>query len=362
MPDCIIVGGGAIGLLTARQLFLEGVDVLLLEKGPLGGESSWAGGGIISPLYPWRYDDSVNVLAERSKEIYPELSKTLFEETGSDCELINSGLFTVVNDGEKEIIDWADAWSLDASFINDTESIHEIEPSVGDVVDRGIWMPDILQIRNPKLVKALKASFDYLSIPYQEQTEVEEIIVENGRVTGVRTAQQTFFADKIIIASGAWSAQFSVTRSSVDVLPVKGQMIMYKGEPDLVKRIILSEGHYVIPRKDGRILAGSTLEKIGFDKTISSSALDELHRAAVELIPLLSDLEVERQWAGLRPGTEKGIPYICQHDDVEGLFIHAGHFRNGIVLGAASAELMADIILQRTPWCDAQPYSMSAAH
>ena len=362
MADCIIVGGGAIGLLTARQLFLEGVDVLLLEKGPLGGESSWAGGGIVSPLYPWRYDDSVNVLAERSKKIYPELSETLFNETGNDCELINSGLFTVVNDGEKEIIDWADAWSLDASFINDTASIHEIEPSVGDVVDRGIWMPDILQIRNPKLVKALKASFDYLSIPYQEQTEVEEIIVENSRVTGVRTAQQTFFADKIIIASGAWSAQFSVTRSSVDVLPVKGQMIMYKGEPDLVKRIILSEGHYVIPRKDGRILAGSTLEKIGFDKTISSSALEELHRAAVELIPLLSDLEVERQWAGLRPGTEKGIPYICQHDDVEGLFIHAGHFRNGIVLGAASAELMADIILQRTPWCDVQPYSMSAAH
>ncbi len=362
MPDCIIVGGGAIGLLTARQLFLQGVDVLLLEKAALGGESSWAGGGIISPLYPWRYDDSVNVLAERSKKIYPELSETLFEETGSDCELINSGLFTVVNDDEKKIIDWAKAWSLDASFISDTKTIHEIEPAVGDVVDRGIWMPDIMQIRNPKLVKALKASFDYLSIPYYEYTEVEEIIVENNRVTGVRTQQQTFFADKVIIASGAWSAQFSVTRSSVDVLPVKGQMIMYKGEPDLVKRIILSEGHYVIPRKDGRILAGSTLEKIGFDKTISSSALDELHRAAVELIPLLSDLEVERQWAGLRPGTEKGIPYICQHDDVEGLFVHAGHFRNGIVLGAASAELMTDIILQRTPWCDVQPYSMSAAH
>ena len=178
----------------------------------------------------------------------------------------------------------------------------------------------------------------------------------------MRTKQKTFFADKIIIASGAWSAQFSVTQASVNVLPVKGQMIMYKGAPDLLKRIVLSEGHYVIPRKDGRILAGSTLEKIGFDKSTSSVALDELHQAAVELVPLLADLPVERQWAGLRPGTEKGIPYICQHDDVEGLFIHAGHFRNGIVLGAASAELMADMILQRRPWCDAVPYSMTAAH
>ena len=362
MPDCIIVGGGAIGLLTARQLFLEGVDVLLLEKGPLGGESSWAGGGIISPLYPWRYDDSVNILAERSKKIYPELTQTLLEESGSDCELINSGLFTVIRDGQDDILSWARKWSVDASFIDDSDAIHEIEKSVGDSVDKGIWMPDINQVRNPKLVKALKASFDHLSIPYQEQCEVEEIIVENNKVTGVRTKQKTYIADKVIIASGAWSAQFSVTKSSVDVLPVKGQMIMYNGQPDLVKRMVLSEGHYVIPRKDGRILAGSTLEKIGFDKTVSSSALDELHRAAIELIPLLSGLEVERQWAGLRPGTDKGIPYICQHDDVEGLYVHAGHFRNGIVLGAASAELMTDIVLNRKPWCDVSPYAMRAQH
>ncbi len=197
---------------------------------------------------------------------------------------------------------------------------------------------------------------------FYEHCDVEEIITANNKVSGVRTKQQTVLADKVIIASGAWSAQFSVTKSSVDVVPVKGQMIMYKGEPDLVKRIVLSEGHYIIPRQDGRILAGSTLEKIGFDKTISSSALEELHQSAVELVPLLDKLTVERQWAGLRPGTEQGIPYICQHDDIDGLYIHAGHFRNGIVLGAASAELMADIILARQPWCDISPYSMRAPH
>ena len=361
MPECIVVGGGVIGLLTARQLFLAGVDVLLLEKGPLGGESSWAGGGIVSPLYPWRYNDAVNVLAERSKKIYPELTKTLLSETGSDCELINSGLFTVT-DKDNEIINWAKTWSVDARFITDYETIHKIENSVGDAVDKGIWMPDILQIRNPKFVKALKASFEHHAIPYLEHCEVEEIITANNKVSGVRTKQQTVLADKVIIASGAWSAQFSVTQSSVDVVPVKGQMIMYKGEPDQVKRIVLSEGHYIIPRQDGRILAGSTLEKIGFDKTISSSALDELHQAAVELVPLLDKLTVERQWAGLRPGTEQGIPYICQHDDIDGLYVHAGHFRNGIVLGAASAELMADIVLARQPWCDTAPYTMRAPH
>jgi len=362
MPDCIIVGGGAIGLLTARQLFLRGVDVLLLEKGMLGGESSWAGGGIVSPLYPWHYSDAVNVLAERSKKIYPELCKTLFEETGNDCELINSGLFTVVNSDQQDVLAWANKWHVTATAVDDLDAVRDIEKAVGSAVNKGIWMPDVLQVRNPKLVCALKASFEQLSIPYQEQEAVEEIIVKDNKVSGVRTKQKTYFTDKVIIASGAWSAQFSATQAAVDILPVKGQMIMYKGAPSLLKRIILSEGHYVIPRRDGRILAGSTLEKIGFDKTISSVALDELHQAAVELVPLLENLPVERQWAGLRPGTEKGIPYICQHDDVQGLFVHAGHFRNGIVLGAASAELMADIVLQQTPWCDAQPYNMTAAH
>lgn len=362
MPDCIIVGGGVIGLLTARKLFLEGLDVLLLEKGALGGESSWAGGGIISPLYPWRYDNAVNVLAERSKKIYPELTKTLFEESGISSELIQSGLLTVIKHNQHDILSWAQKWSVDASCVTDPQAIHNIEKSVGAIVDKGIWMPGIMQLRNPKLVKALKASFDHLSIAYQQNSEVEEIIVSNNKVTGVRTKQQSIFADKVIIASGAWSAQFSVTQPSIAVQPVKGQMIMYKGPVDLVKRIILSEGHYVIPRKDGRILAGSTLEKIGFDKAVSSTALAELHAAAVELVPALSQLEIERQWAGLRPGTEKGIPYICQHDDIAGLYVHAGHFRNGIVLGAASAELMADMIVQRAPWCDVQPYSMSAAH
>ena len=361
MPDCIIVGGGAIGLMTARKLFLEGLDVLLLEKGSLGGESSWAGGGIISPLYPWRYHDAVNTLAERSKKIYPELTKALFEESGSDSELITSGLFTV-EDNLPEILRWAQQWSIDARYIDNRDEVLTIEPLAGPAVDHGIWMPDIMQVRNPKFNAALKASFQHHAIPFREYEGVEEILIEDDRVAGVRTAKQSYHAEKVIIASGAWSAQFDATQDSVDVIPVKGQMIMYKGEPDLVKRMILSEGHYIIPRKDGRILAGSTLEKIGFDKTISDAAHEELHQAAIELVPALAELPIERQWAGLRPGTAKGIPYICQHDDVEGLFIHAGHFRNGIVLGAASVDLITDIILDRTPWCDVSPYAMKASH
>lgn len=369
MCDCIVVGGGVIGMLTAHQLFLAGQDVLLVEKGILGGESSWAGGGIISPLYPWRYDNAVNVLAERSKKIYPELSQYLLDNTGMDSELLCSGLFTVTeNRSEKESQDhskmneWVKKWRINAENVTDAESVIAIEKTVGKKVNRGLWMPEIMQIRNPKLMQSLKKLFDVLSIRFCENTSVEEVIIKNGKACGVQTNNGNYYADKVIVASGAWSGQFRSIRDSVAVSPVKGQMIMYKGEPDLVKRMVLSEGHYIIPRKDGRILAGSTLEKRGFDKTVSTDALDDLHQSAVELVPLLDTLPVERQWAGLRPGTEKGIPYICRHDEVENLYVHAGHFRNGIVLGAASAELMADIVLGRKPWCDIEPYSMTTQH
>ena len=360
MPEVIVVGGGVIGLMTARRLFEEGADVLLLEKGCLGGESSWAGGGIISPLYPWNYNDAVNVLAERSKQIYPRLVEQMFEECATDSELLTSGLLTVTQ-GPEEALAWAKKWSVKAEYIDDVSAIRGIEPMAGDAVSQAIWMPDIMQVRNPKLVKALKASFEHHKIAYRENVEVEDITVENGRVAGVRCDGRQISADKVIIASGAWSARFTAT-SNIDVSPVKGQMIMYSGEPGLLQRIVLSAGHYVIPRKDGRILAGSTLEKIGFDKHVSGEAQQELQSAAIELMPALADLTIERQWAGLRPGTEKGIPYICAHDEVEGLYIHAGHFRNGIVLGAASVEVMTDIVMGRKPFCDAAPYRMDAVH
>jgi glycine oxidase len=362
MSDCIIIGGGVIGLLTARQLHKNGVDVLLIERGPLGGESSWAGGGIISPLYPWRYADSVNLLAEKSKTIYPSLSRELTEESGVDCELLNSGLLMADEDEIKQALGWAGNWSVKLEHVTDRQVLKEIEPALADNIEQALWMPDVMQVRNPKIVKALKGSFEHLNIPYCEHTAVEEILVDGGRVKGVRTGQQVHHADKVVVAGGAWSAGLVKDVQQVDVEPVKGQMIMFKGKPDIVKRIVLSDGHYIIPRRDGRVLAGSTLERSGFDKTISESALSELRADAAALVPALAELKVERQWAGLRPGTKNGIPYVCPVESVDGLFVHAGHYRNGIVLGPASVQLVVEIVLGKTPFCDSLPYSMTATH
>lgn len=362
MSDVIIIGGGIIGMLTARELHNADADVLVIERGPLGGESSWAGGGIISPLYPWRYSDPVNRLAEISKTIYPGLAQQLQQESGIDCELITSGLLFTDLEEQQQAESWARAWSVKLETITDKQQIQQIEPQVSAGIESGLWLPDIMQIRNPKLVKAMKGGFDVLGIRYFEHTPVQELIQDAGVIRGVKTATDTYTADKVIIASGAWSAGFIKGEKNVAVEPVKGQMIMFRGEPGLIRRMVLSSGHYIIPRKDGRVLAGSTLERTGFDKTVTDVATVELRRAAIAIIPALGDMEIERQWAGLRPGTEQGIPYICMHPDVEGLYINAGHYRNGVVLGAASAKLMAEMVLGQKTSLDPLPYALDAVH
>lgn len=367
MSECIVIGGGVIGMLTARELYKSGMEVLLIERGALGGESSWAGGGIISPLYPWRYQPSVNVLAQKSKQLYPNLAAQLSDESGVDCELLNSGLLVTSQaeldrDEIEQALSWSREWNIDLHHIVDRNHLEEIEPAIVQGIDQALWMPEIMQIRNPKIVKALLGSFNNLGISYLENTRVQDINVDSGRVTGVQSDKDFYCADKVIVASGAWSTGLLGGVHKVNVEPVKGQMIMLKGKANLVNRIILSDGHYVIPRQDGRVLAGSTLEKTGFDKSTSDVALKELFENAVGLVPALADFPVERQWAGLRPGTENGVPYICASNEVEGLYIHAGHYRNGIVLGPASVQLMTEIVLGDTPFCETLPYSMTARH
>ena len=362
LSDVVIIGGGIIGMLTARELHNAGVDVLLIERGPLGGESSWAGGGIISPLYPWRYSHPVNQLAEISKTIYPQLAQQLQDESSVDPELITSGLLYTDLDEQQQAQSWAKEWSVDLQTVTDAQHIHQIEPEVNAAIDGGLWLPDIMQIRNPKLVKALKGSFESLGIQYQEFTPVTELVIEAGVIRGVKTAADSLQADRVIIASGAWSAGFIKGSRNIEVEPVKGQMIMFRGEPGRVKRMVLSSGHYIIPRKDGRVLAGSTLERTGFDKTVTDEAMHELQRAAIDIIPVLAEMEIERQWAGLRPGTERGIPYICSHPDIGGLYINAGHYRNGVVLGAASVRLMTEMVLGKKLSLDPAPYALDAVH
>jgi len=359
MTDCIIVGGGLLGMLSARMLHQEGAEVMLLERGALGQESSWAGGGILSPLYPWRYPAAVTALASLSQQWYPGLAGELAEETGIDPEWTLSGM--LVLDPEEE--GPARAWAAEHDYtveVVEGSALHACEPALGVQHRWSLWLPQVAQIRNPRLIKALRASLEGRAIAFQEDTPVIGVRVRHGRVTGVVTTGGELSAPRVVIAGGAWSAGLLPSASgSLPVEPVRGQMLLFRVRPGQVRRMIMRNGRYLIPRRDGHILAGSTVERVGFDKEPTDDARQELAATACDMVPGLEYAPLQRHWAGLRPGSPTGVPYIAEHPEVAGLFVNAGHFRNGVVLGLASARLLADLITGRPPKLDPRPYALT---
>lgn len=354
----VIVGGGVIGLLTAYNLASEGQAVTLLERGGLGQESSWAGGGIVSPLYPWRYSQAVTALAHWSQDFYPQLAQRLFAATGVDPEVHTTGLYWLDLDDEADALAWAAREGRPLSKV-DVSAAHDAVPVLGGGYAQAIYMADVANVRNPRLVKSLKAALLALpNVTIYEQCDVSGFVLGDGRVVGVNTATGQVLGDQVVLAAGAWSGQLLGTLGlGLPVEPVKGQMILYKCASDFLSSMVLAKGRYAIPRRDGHILIGSTLEHEGFDKTPTDIALESLKASAVELIPALADAEVVGHWAGLRPGSPEGIPFIGEVPGFKGLWLNCGHYRNGLVLAPASCQLFTDLLLARAPIIDPAPYA-----
>ncbi|NOY63638.1 MAG: glycine oxidase ThiO [Gammaproteobacteria bacterium] len=358
MSDFLVIGGGVIGMLTARELRRAGAEVTLLERQQIGQESSWAGGGILSPLHPWRYADAVTALARWSQQQYPALVDELHDSSGIDPQWLQSGLLFMDLDEQVHAQQWASRCGVALDVLEGTELL-ACEPALAKAERRALWMPDIAQVRNPRLLKALRPSLIAQGVTIEEAMPVQRLLINDHRVQGVETAAGIKKAQQVVVACGAWSQQLMPSGLALDVEPVRGQMLLFRTPPGTVSRIILKHGYYVIPRSDGRVLVGSTVEYVGYDKATTRQAFDTLRAAATDIVPALADCEIERHWAGLRPGSHDGVPTIARHPDIAGLYVNAGHFRNGVVLGPASARLLSDLALGRTPIVDPLPYRMA---
>jgi glycine oxidase len=354
----LLIGGGAIGMISAHMLASAGIEVCLLDRSGLGQESSWAGGGIVSPLYPWRYSSAVTALAHWSQQFYPNFASRLLAETGIDPEVHATGLYWLDLEDEAAALAWAEQQALGLSRV-ELAQVRAAVPALGDGFQHAVHMPGVANVRNPRLLKALRAALLKMSnVTLLEQCAVSGFIHEGGRISGVRTAQGDVRADQVVLTAGAWSGELMAGLGiELPVVPVKGQMILYKCAEDFLPAMVLAKGRYAIPRRDGHILIGSTLEHAEFDKTPTDDALASLKTSAVELLPALVDAEVVGHWAGLRPGSPEGIPFIGAVPGHEGLWLNCGHYRNGLVLAPASCQLLADLLLGREPIVDPAPYA-----
>ncbi|WP_422911242.1 glycine oxidase ThiO [Pseudomonas sp. MAC6] len=352
------VGGGVVGMLGAYLLARHNVNVALLDRFQAGEESSWAGGGIVSPLYPWRYSSAVTALAHWSQDFYPRLAEQLLAQTQIDPEVHVTGLYWLDLDDETDALAWALREGRPLRSV-DVSAVQRAVPALAEGFGRAVQMADVANVRNPRLVKALRAALEQMpNVTLHEHCAVNGFIREDGRVTGVHTAQGDMYADRVVLAAGAWSGELMRTLGiELPVVPVKGQMILYKCAEDFLPAMVLAKGRYAIPRRDGHILIGSTLEHAGFDKTPTDEALASLKASAVELLPALADAEVVGHWAGLRPGSPEGIPFIGPLPGHEGLWLNCGHYRNGLVLAPASCQLLTDLMLGREPIVDPAPYA-----
>ena len=357
-PVSVIVGAGVSGLSTALNLLGRGHAVTLLERGAVGAESSWAGGGILSPLLPWEYGEAVSALALRSMAGYADWVAGIEATSGRDAEFWRCGMLALEVADPEQALAWCVAHGMAAQRgAPQTVAL----PSKGSN-QNPVWLPGIAQVRNPRLVAALRAAVLKLGGTIPEHCPVTGVLTQGGRVTAVQTAADTFRADTVVLATGAWSGLgLGGLAAAPQIRPIRGQMLLFKLQAGALETILYRNGLYLIPRRDGHILVGSTLEDAGFDKSTDAATRLRLHAEAAELLPALATVQPVQHWAGLRPGSPGNIPIIDRHPDFDNVFVNTGHYRYGVTLAPASAELLVDMMEGRAPALDPAPYRWQAA-
>ncbi len=340
MSDIVIIGAGAVGCLTAMEFARRGAQVTLVERAEIGQEASWAGGGILFPLLPWNYREEVNRLALAGAAAYPAIVEELLQTTGIDAEYIASGMCV---QGPKDLAaaqDWCVAHALTAERRGED-----------------LWLPQVAQLRNPHLLQALEVWLQDHGVRLLEHAEVSRIETIGERAIAVQAGENRLAADEVIVTAGAWSRPLlGPYAAALDFKPMRGQMLLYRMQPGLLTHIDYREDFYLIPRRDGHILAGSTVEDVGFDKTPTGDVAQMLRHKAEALLPQLRGVEPVRHWAGLRPGSPDNIPAICRHPRLDNLWLNTGHFRYGVTMAPVSAKLIASLVAGETPPLDPAPY------
>lgn len=362
----LVVGAGIQGLAISVALAREGHLVQLLERERPGSRASWVAAGLLTPSSPWRYPRALIDLCARSEALYPEFVADLLEHTGIDGQLERRGMLYPVGVGlDAEAIAEATARRRELGFdvqLVDRAELDGLQPGLGPEISAAAWQPDSARVRPPRLLAALVARARELGVDIASGADVRALRLDGERVCGVSLASgQALDADAVVLAAGAWSGALGRSVDvAVDVRPVRGQILLLHGAPGVLDRTVNDGDGYLVPREDGRILVGSTMEDAGFEAVTTAEALERLRATAARLLPATAAMREEQAWAGLRPGTADRLPFLGPVPERPGLVLATGHYRNGILLAPLTARLVADCVAERQPAIDLAPFAARA--
>ena len=363
--DVVIIGGGVIGLSIALELAYRGVETVVLERGLPGDRATSALGaaaGLINPqAHPGIEPEPVRDLALLSRHLYADWIASIEEEAGVLCEYdVRGGLTVARTDAEEVQLDRALDWqrSRGLSFeVLTADEVREREPALGGEVRAAFSFPLEGQVSPTRLGQALSLAARGAGAHVVSHAPVLSIRCEAGRMVGVESGAGRILAGAVVNAAGAWASHIGGV-PPVPIVPVRGQMLRLdaSADPDRLTRFAFAPDIYFVPRRDGSVVIGSTVERVGFDSRPTAGGIATLLQRATALVPAATDYPILETWGGLRPAPPDDIP-IMGETCLPGYYVASGHFKNGILLAPASAVLMADLLTQQTPPLAPAPFS-----
>ncbi len=359
MSDVIVVGGGVIGLSAAWELASHGATVKIIDQRMIGQEASWAGAGMLPPGNLAGEISGEGRLRALSCELWAEWTQSLREATGIDNGYQNCGAIEVSFD--RGLLDEANTWKASGNrveLLSDDRRRH-FETAISSSIKDAYRLDEFCQVRNPRHLKALAAACAEVGVEFLEGAAACGWRVSGNRVTHIRTAGADYAAGQFVICSGAWSRQLTQEAGvELNVEPMRGQIVLLRCSPLPFRHVIQDGARYLVPRTDGRILIGSTEERVGFIKQNTVDGVQSLLKFAVSVVPALASAEIERCWSGLRPFSGREEPFITRLPAQNNLFVATGHFRSGLQMSPGTAVLVRQMLLGQESSIPMSPYGL----
>ena len=369
----VIVGGGVIGLSIAHHLVEKGAHPIVIEKSYFAREASWAGAGFLDLRSASRVDSDFFFFCKKSFDLFPDWCEKLKKDSGVDPEFIQSGSLDLAFHEEEEksiqsLEKAMNAFGEKGRWLSRGEVL-QLEPDLSPQLRSAFFVDGTSQVRPPRLGRALVTSLQKAGIELRDHEAVDDFIFRGRRIIGVRTSKGEIEADQVVLSAGPWTeALCEKLGFPIPAQPIRGQAVLFRDDPGRVRHILFTgigkAFVYMVPRLDGHLFVGSTLEKAGFDKNMTPEGEEKLERGARLFCPRLTSAQVEFRWAGLRTGSVDGWPYLGPIPGAEGAWLATGHFTHGLLQSAVSGHLMAQALtgektdLSLTPFAPGrQPHS-----